>query len=419
MKPYLSDVLDVTELKKGQANIIIAPCHSGKTTAIAKIIKAHAKHPEGVLVLIDTAAGKQAILTRKEANKYTARWQKELKCSEWWEWGGMVDGDKCRVMTYHQFGMELAKYPDFVKGLEVIVADEMHNLLTYIAMEQANNQKNETNEQTCQMALRELVRVSNTNEEDSPLFVVMSATADKLTVRLDRMGANVEPLDYTDKVHCDDTEETIYYENLDEVLAGLGEFEKALVYVPQVKQVKHCMELLDDGWRRVCGLWSVHNTASPMNEEQLEVRKQLIKSERVPEDIDVLVVNAAYETSININNEDYQTIIVHTSDADKQVQVRGRLRHNIKRLYLHDSDHEHVAAYFPEEYYDKLLFKEEQEEIEEKMQLKNDNGRLMKWPSIKELLKKDGLTVVPIKHGGRRAWTVHPKLSGQNSGDSL
>ena len=32
-KPYLSEVLDYAALQKGRANIIVAPCHSGKTTA--------------------------------------------------------------------------------------------------------------------------------------------------------------------------------------------------------------------------------------------------------------------------------------------------------------------------------------------------------------------------------------------------
>ena len=34
--PFLNEVLDTTAFKRGQANIIVAPCHSGKTTATAK-----------------------------------------------------------------------------------------------------------------------------------------------------------------------------------------------------------------------------------------------------------------------------------------------------------------------------------------------------------------------------------------------
>ena len=68
--PYLSEVLDVSLLKKGRLNIIVAPCHSGKTTATSKIIEAHARCPERVLYLIDTSAGKQSLITHSEAQRY-------------------------------------------------------------------------------------------------------------------------------------------------------------------------------------------------------------------------------------------------------------------------------------------------------------------------------------------------------------
>ena len=34
--PFLSEVLDTTAFKRGQANIIAAPCHSGKNAATVK-----------------------------------------------------------------------------------------------------------------------------------------------------------------------------------------------------------------------------------------------------------------------------------------------------------------------------------------------------------------------------------------------
>lgn len=45
-RPFLSKILEVEKLKKGQANIIVAPCHSGKTTAMKDIISTHASRPE-------------------------------------------------------------------------------------------------------------------------------------------------------------------------------------------------------------------------------------------------------------------------------------------------------------------------------------------------------------------------------------
>ena len=49
---YLSHVIETEKFKKGQANIIIAPCHSGKTTAAVTKIAPLASCYEKVLILI-------------------------------------------------------------------------------------------------------------------------------------------------------------------------------------------------------------------------------------------------------------------------------------------------------------------------------------------------------------------------------
>ena len=73
-KPYLGRVLDLSALLKGRANIIVAPCHSGKTTAARAIMERHARHPSNVLYLIDTRAGKTSLLLREKAQKCTESW---------------------------------------------------------------------------------------------------------------------------------------------------------------------------------------------------------------------------------------------------------------------------------------------------------------------------------------------------------
>lgn len=55
-KPYLSELIDVSQFKRGQANIIISSCHSGKTTAAIKIMDSCATRRERTLFLIDTTA---------------------------------------------------------------------------------------------------------------------------------------------------------------------------------------------------------------------------------------------------------------------------------------------------------------------------------------------------------------------------
>ena len=82
-KPYLSEVLDYAALQKGRANIISAPCRSGKTTAAKKIMEHHARSPGNVLYLIDTRAGKDSLLLREKAQKCTEAWL-HLYDPHWW-----------------------------------------------------------------------------------------------------------------------------------------------------------------------------------------------------------------------------------------------------------------------------------------------------------------------------------------------
>jgi hypothetical protein len=147
-----------------------------------------------------------------------------------------------------------------------------------------------------------------------------------------------------------------------------------------------------------------------MSDVQLKVRNTILKTRTIPDDIDLLFINAAYETSINIENEDIRTVIVHSSNPDVQTQVRGRLRHDIDVLYLHDSEHEHVGHYFPEENLGKFLTVKETRAIAEKMDLRNSKGQLLKWPSVAEKLASDGYIIDYVKQRGVRGYIIRKRL---------
>lgn len=58
---YLSDVLDVSQLRTSVLNIIDAPCGCGKTTCAINKIAELASSPRKVLYLIDTRIGKERL----------------------------------------------------------------------------------------------------------------------------------------------------------------------------------------------------------------------------------------------------------------------------------------------------------------------------------------------------------------------
>ena len=404
---YLSDVIKPEEFKKGRANIVIAPCHSGKTTAAIKKIAPLASCLEKVLYLIDTSAGKESLAKIDEVKKYSEKWLKEIS-TEWW--GTLLSGDGIRVMTYHQFGYQLKKHPDFLKNIEILICDEMHNLIKYKNIEYAKNKKalakgDSSRTDACKRALLEIARASN-EKENVPIVVVMSATINNVSLALNELNVNTHYKNYTNLVDSDKTENTIYYNNFNEVIDCIDPCERVIVYVQTIKMMRKFSELADDGWRNICCLWSINNEEE-MDEKQKGVRDAILNTRQIPSEIDMLFINAAYETSINIENADFNTMIIHCGSVDTQVQVRGRLRHDVKYMYVYDPSHEHIACYFPKEYLNRILTKKDIDEIVEKMDFKNHKGRKLKWPSIIKLLRKDGFLVHFTKHNGKKVYEIN------------
>lgn len=410
LKPHLSKVLDVTPFKKGQANLIIAPCHSGKTTAAFQKIVPLASRKERVLYLIDTTAGREALLNKPHTRKYSDFWPLRL-ADDYAPYS--VVWDDIRIMTYHHAGYALAGNPHFMEDLDVIICDEMHNLIKYLNIENANLRKQKPTGDTadiavCKTALNELARLAG-RTRNAPLVVIMTATPQAVIQTLDQMSVHVELFDYTDQVYQDKTKETIHYTDLKSLLQRLSPSERTVIYVPTIQQMQECEKILSDGQRNVCCLWSIHSEQA-MTKEQLKTRSTIIDKERIPADIDVLLINAAYETSINLNNEDFKTMIIHSGNRNTQIQVRGRLRHDIDKLYLHDNNktHEHISEYFPSEYFNRILTSTETAEIARLMDLKDEKGHQLKWPSICKALERDGATVQKGKKNGTRYYTITP-----------
>ena len=396
--PFLSKLLTPNQFKHGRFNLVIAPCHSGKSTAARKLIQDFGFLREQVLYLIDTTAGKEAILSHEKAQTVPYEWAPSWRVHDSFE-------DRFVTMTYHSFGDLCHENPSFLLDVRLIICDEMHNLLKFERIQESKNQKLDLldgvdAQKSCTYAFNMISKLAGNSSPSSPLLIGITATADQVIHAFNRRNTPYHAFDYRGKVHCDKAKNRMYYSDFKSIAAQL--VDRAIIYVPTIDQMQEYAKLLDYGLERIVCLWSIHNEDHTMSDDQLAVRDEILKTERIPEDVDILLINAAYETSINIRNEDFQTVIIHSSNPDVQTQVRGRLRHDIDTLYLHDKSHEHISDYFPEEYYDRMLFWEEKNEIIERMHMTDKNGRLLKWPSIQKLLKKDGLIVSEGRINNRR-----------------
>ena len=117
--------------------------------------------------------------------------------------------------------------------------------------------------------------------------------------------------------------------------------QRGIIYISHITQMETCIEILKKRGINAVGLWSKNNEDVWMSDRQLKVREFLIKNSAIPDDVDVLLINKSYETSINIKTPvDY--VVVHSADETVVTQARGRARNNIKTLYRYDPEEEDV-----------------------------------------------------------------------------
>lgn len=134
------------------------------------------------------------------------------------------------------------------------------------------------------------------------MVVMLTATPGAIIRKFTAMGIPYTILDYYGKVYEDDTHQRIYYSSFVDVLCDLH--SKTLIYAPTIDMMKAYAELAKPFARKVVCLWSTRSTKE-MDTEQLIVREELLQNELIPNDVDILLINAAYETSINIRNTDF------------------------------------------------------------------------------------------------------------------
>ena len=133
----------------------------------------------------------------------------------------------------------------------------------------------------------------------------------------------------------------------------------------------------------------------------------------MPEDVNVLFINKSCETSINIGNEvntkypiDY--MIIHSKNEDTVIQARGRYRNDLNMLYYREPD-EYDTISIPDNWLYKKLTKADKDALCTQLNLKNTaNGRVLKWTTIKKILKKSDYNVYDIKNSDSRYSIIRP-----------
>ena len=162
------------------------------------------------------------------------------------------------------------------------------------------------------------------------------------------------------------------------------------------------------GFNPVC-IWSINNSDHAMDEEQLEVRRSILEEWTIPPQYDLLIINSSSETSLKIKSPvDY--VIVHSSNPDTQIQVRGRVNGDLETLYLPIEGVPAVSV--PAEFLGRQLFRADKQALIVQLNLRNTNNRPYGWPKVKEILIDNDYHITEGRSNNLRYVIIEPTDDG-------
>lgn len=195
-----------------------------------------------------------------------------------------------------------------------------------------------------------------------------------------------------------ETRQVIPYTNIHLLLCQLDFTKKGLVYTGHISRMQLLEKTANRIGIRAIAIWSINNTEHPMNDEQKRVRDYILSHAALPDEYDMVIINASSETSINIFSPiDY--IIIHTQEEEPQIQVRGRYRGDLDKLYILDYN---ALPIVPEIYLGIPLYAEEKKELCEILNIRNVNGNKTAWPTAKARIEEAGYQITEGRYQNRR-----------------
>lgn len=393
---YLSDVLDTSSFVRGKLNIINTPCGSGKTTAAINTVAALASSPRKALYLIDTSSGRDRLANNEHLTRPYVFFEVYASYTSFPVPEGEIP-DKVVVATYAKFGMWVAENSAFASYFEVIICDEAHNLVEYCRYKSEPNPTSIARD-----ALYQAVRGGKT------MVIAMTATPDALEKI--KCPQHTIPID-TSELRQYENHNVVRYASLKGLIQNLPRHQTGAIFTIQVKQMIELADLAASCGRKPLCIWSPNSKDHALSLEQQKARAYILEHEEVPPEYDLLIFNAAYETSINLRGH-FDFMIIHHSSSDTITQARGRYRNDLDTLYLLDK--ECGMVHVPPAYTNRKLYTTDKKALQAALDIKNDKGNSYPWKHVLPLMESCGYTV----HTGRDSGTYMIIESGPSLGST-
>ena len=390
---YLSELVDCSALQKGQLNVIKAPTGSGKTYFALNYIPSLTNDAlHNVVYLIDTINGKEQIVRNYKATSEYYGWSKEVESGGMW----FEPDNRVVVITYAKFGVLVEQNIEFYKNFSYIICDEIHSLLRF-----QNYSKKPNYHSIARQVLEQAVK------QKSGIVIALTATPDTIKNQFNAPSAEIA-INQEELIQYD-IKQVEGYTNPITVLSKVDVGTVGLCYFSRIHQMIEFEQKAKQMGFSPVSIWSINNKDHPMNDEQLETRRSILETWTIPSQYDLLIINSSSETSLKIKSKvDY--VIVHSSNPDTQVQVRGRINSDLMTLYLPVEGVSEIVV--PSEYLGKRLFQGDKQALAEALNLRNTNNRPYGWPTVKNLLIESDYSVIEARQGNLRYVVIEPSDDG-------
>lgn len=295
-------------------------------------------HKNRILYVTDTKNLKKQIMEHNKCRELKGKVIKEYVQKDI-DIENLTAPEEIIVCTYYTLGCFLKdeRYVKwFISQFWLVIFDESHNLADwYYKFAESENY----NYDNIMYNLKLFV--------DKTLFICASATNDKLINYVKSYHSEDDNKIKINTIFNEDNikklvklkeKKTEYYIDIDKAYERIPKWiekgKRIFIYEKKINDMKNLSDKFEEQGFKTLMIWSDSNTKHKMTSKQEKDINTLLKDEYAPEEYDIVIINDATTTGINIKNEDYQICIINSVDKVIREQGRARLRHDIDLLIL-------------------------------------------------------------------------------------
>lgn len=387
---HLSEALTTsrTQYQQGRLNLIVAQTGQGKTTAAIHTIPEQLNiQPQRCLILIDTTMGEEEKIALDECQM----------------WGEKLE--KPYILNYQKFAAMVKRGEITASMFDYIACDEIHNLIKYVRIDEANIWKRNPEsdrEVICLLLAHESLSyvaidtLFHWAELQGVWWFGLTATADNLE-KWPRLKSYINEIQIQEQLMAYEVFQKYSYTNVHTLLASNPDV-KRLIFAPTIELAEQfAREIKQNTGRNVMCLWSRHSTKQ-LSTTQLATIEHLKYQHNYPDNVDDIIATEAYATGWNLVDDNVQIVIVHSGNKDIQIQFPGRKRGDWQIQYNYDSQAAETEKreirrnkslteiskqewIVPQSYLNRKLVKQDKEDLIKEMNYPR------KWTSLKKDLE--------------------------------